>query len=323
MSLLPATASASLRLPAFLSAALALFITTGQLRAQTSAAARSLLLDAGYVDKGRELIAVGERGVTLRSSDNGGTWQRGQCPVLTTLTCLSFDSRTHKGWAAGHGGAILATDTDGKSWTVSHQTDMNDSIFLDILALDSDRVIAVGAYGLALATRDGGKTWSALKPADDDRHLNRITRASDGRLYIAGEQGLLLTSTDQGETWEPLKSPYEGSFFGILPLADGDILAYGLRGHIFRNKADASGEWIEIASGSTGLLCTGLQLGDGTIVLAGQARNFLVSLDGGKTFSKWAGGLENAVAELVELPEGNLLAVGEAGATVLKAPSKK
>lgn len=322
MSLLTASVPASRRRAAFFAAALALLLPAAELAAQTSAAARNLLLDAAYVDKGRDLIAVGERGVTLRSSDNGVSWLRGQCPVLTTLTCVSFDPLSHKGWAAGHGGSLLATENDGKTWSVCYQAEKNDAIFLDILALDADQVLAVGAYGLAVATRDGGKTWTPFKPTEDDRHLNRLTKAADGRLYLAGEQGLLLTSTDRGETWQTVKSPYEGSFFGILPLKDGDVLAYGLRGHIYRNRADLTEDWTEIGSGSTGLLSTGVQLADGTIVLAGQARNFLVSRDGGKTFARWSSGLDSAVSELLEVPNGKLLALGEAGASLLAAPTK-
>ena len=100
------------------------------------------------------------------------------------------------------------------------------------------------------ATDDGGTTWRALefapqplvpaiaKPrraapgaaraeaADDDEglsqpHLNAIAGGGNGVLYVAAEAGRLYRSADGGHHWSQLPSPYEGSFFGILPL-DGD-----------------------------------------------------------------------------------------------------
>ncbi len=71
-----------------------------------------------------------------------------------------------------------------------------------------------------LATSDGGDTWEPRSVhGDDDFHLNQIAAAADGTLYLAAEAGHLYRSDDGGETWQPLPSPYEGSFFGLLPLA--------------------------------------------------------------------------------------------------------
>jgi hypothetical protein len=55
-------------------------------------------------------------------------------------------------------------------------------------------------------------------------------------------------------------------------------------------------------------------------VLAGQARAFLVSRDGGKSFAPWAPGLTTGIAQLLEAPDGTLLAFGEAGVSILPTP---
>ena len=59
---------------------------------------------------------------------------------------------------------------------------------------------------------------SAEDEIGGDFHLNRIVGASGSRLYIAAEAGHLYRSDDAGRTWNELPSPYEGSFFGVLPL---------------------------------------------------------------------------------------------------------
>ena len=68
------------------------------------------------------------------------------------------------------------------------------------------------------------------------------------------------------------------------------------------------------------LIATALKLKSGTLVFAGQSRAWFVSRDGGKTVAPWSGPPTPAVARLLELPDGSLLALGEAGATILPAP---
>ncbi|NIN72690.1 MAG: sialidase, partial [Gemmatimonadetes bacterium] len=49
--------------------------------------------------------------------------------------------------------------------------------------------------------------------------------------------------------WTTLPSPYEGSFFGTLPLEGDSLLLFGLRGHLFRSD-DAGESWEEIPTGT-------------------------------------------------------------------------
>jgi hypothetical protein len=68
------------------------------------------------------------------------------------------------------------------------------------------------------------------------------------------------------------------------------------------------------------LLATAVRLKGGQLVFSGQARTLWVSRDQGRTLNPLAGALSTGVAELLELPNGNLLALGEAGATILPSP---
>lgn len=283
---------------------------------------RMLLLDGSRV--GSTVVVVGERGSIFVSADDGESWERIKSPTRATLTGVSFapvppPRPVRRGWAVGHDAVILVTEDAGRTWTRQYQgSDLQDS-FLDVLAWDEHHAIAVGAYGLFCATADGGRNWTRRKIRQEDSHLNRITRGSSGSLYLAGEAGTLLRSTDQGETWHSIRAPYEGSFYGILPLDRRTLLAHGLRGHVFRSTDDGA-SWQAISSSPPVLLAAGVQLQSNHLVLAGQARTLLVSRDYGKTFQPVASALTTSVAELIELPQGRLLAVGEAGVTVLPLP---
>jgi photosystem II stability/assembly factor-like uncharacterized protein len=282
----------------------------------TALAARSLLLDAQSI--GSIVVAVGASGHILRSTDSGANWELVPAPTQATLTGVSFADEQH-GWIVGHDAVILRTEDGGRTWTKQYQGEDLQVSFLDVLFLDTQTGFAVGAYGEFLATADGGRTWTSRRLIEDDYFFNRISRGPGGTLYIAGEHGTLLRSTDRGLTWAPIRAPYDGSFYGILPLGPKLLLAHGLRGRIFRSEDDGD-TWELVPNEQRVLLATAARLRTGLIVAAGQGRTFLVSRDEGRSFAPWSPGLTTGVAELLEAPDGQLLAVGEAGVTPLPAP---
>lgn len=273
-------------------------------------AQRTLLLDA--VSVGQAVVAVGERGTILHSTDHAVTWTALPARTTATLTGVAFGDAQH-GWAVGHDATILVTGDGGMSWARQWQGENLTDSFLDVLALDPTHVIAVGAYGLYVESTDGGRTWNRQHILTDDYHLNRISRGPTGTLYLAGEHGTLLRSNNQGAAWTAIPAPYDGSFYGILPLGAHSLLAYGLRGRVFRSDDDGA-NWTAVATNETVLLATAAQLPSGTVVLAGQARALLLG-DGKAAFVRRAVNVLTGIAELLPLTDGALLAVGEAGAT--------
>lgn len=282
--------------------------------ADPAPAAHGLLLDATTV--GQSVIAVGERGRILRSTDSGRTWELLPSPIETTLTGISF-ADAQCGWAVGHDGTILNTRDGGLSWTQQH-SDQTIS-FLDVFAIDTRKVCAIGAFGLFYLSEDGGVTWAPRQALEQDMHLNRITAVGNNTCYIAGERGTLLSFSTAKFTFTPTPTDYDGSFFGVLPLDGGGLLAYGLRGRLYRSEG-ANVSWQPITLERPALILTAVKLKSGTIVLAGQPRAFFISKDNGRTFRTWEPGLNTAVAELLEAPDGSLLAFGEAGVTRLPMP---
>ena len=275
-----------------------------------------LLLDGVAV--GAEILAVGERGTIIGSADQGRTWEARPSPAKATLTGLSFAPDSRRGWAVGHDALILATDDGGRSWRRQWQgANLTDS-FLDVLALDERHVIAVGAFGLCVETTDGGATWTTRRLLDDDYHLNRLTRGPTGTLYLAGEHGTLLRSRDRGATWDGIHSPYDGSFYGILPLGETRVLAYGLRGRLYLSEDDGD-TWEPVENERRNLMLTAVAVAPGRVIVAGQARAF-VALDlAQRTLQSTHPAMQTAVAELLLLPDGALLCLGEAGVTLLPA----
>lgn len=279
----------------------------------------NMLLLGGSLTKDA-VVLVGERGTILRSTDSGRSWHSQASGVSATLTAVSFADDGLHGWACGHDALILATNDGGETWTPAFQGENREDSFLDIIAIDQNTIIAVGAYGYYVESRDMGLTWQSRMVQDEDSHLNRITRAPDETLYLAGERGSLLFSADRGSHWQPIPAPYQGSFYGILPLQNGALLAHGLRGHIFLS-ANQGDDWTPIPIDSHPLLSVAYQGLDGTIILAGQSRAFLISKDDGATFRPWPEvQLITGLAAIIQSPDGQLWGLGEAGLSILPSP---
>lgn len=297
---------------------------------------------------GDRLVAVGERGVVLLSDDNGQHWRQAPSPVSVSLTAVQFVDARH-GWALGHAGAVLHSDDGGEHWSLQLDgkraaalelqaaeaageagriaaaqrlvADGADKPFLALSFSDAQHGLIVGAYGLALSTEDGGRTWQSRMgdlPNPRGLHLYALARQGDD-LYVAGEQGLLLRSRDAGAHFEALQGPYEGSYFAAAVLPDGRLLVGGLRGKLFAS-ADQGASFQALANPIPASL-NGIRVAGQQLLLANQAGLLLRS--GLQGFAAQplpvSDGLPLTAA--TEAADGTLVAVGMAGARRLAASS--
>ncbi len=298
-------------------------------------AQRSLLLDVARA--GNRLVAVGDRGHILLSDDQGASWRQSLAvPSRTMLTAVAFADERN-GLAVGHDEIILRTSDAGETWKRSHYAPESQQPLLDVRFADPQRAIAIGAYGTYMTTDDGGGNWQLHKfeyqplarprPAaqaggaaeDDippDYHLNRIAAAGT-RLFIAAEAGQIYRSDDGGAHWLSLPSPYNGSFFGLLPLGGDSLLVFGLRGNLFRTD-DAGASWRKVESGSTAMLTDGIAVDDRRLAIVGLSGTVLASVDGGATWRLEQQADRKGLSGALLLPSGALLAVGEDGARTVK-----
>lgn len=262
---------------------------------------------------GQRLVAVGERGIVLLSDDNGATWRQARTPVSVSLTNVHFPL-AKLGWAVGHSGVVLHSGDGGETWIrqldgrqAARQVlaaaktgggsaqrlaeaerlvaDGPDKPFFDVRFFDAGNGLIVGAYGLILATRDGGQHWTSLLERIDNpkgKHLYSIHVAGN-EVLIAGEQGALFASRDGGAHFNEIKTPYAGSYFGVVADGAGQWLAYGLRGNAYCST-DGGRSWLKNDTGAPNTLTAGLRLTDGTVVLADEGGRLLRSRACGQGF---------------------------------------
>lgn len=264
----------------------------------------------GLAQVGTQTVAVGERGLVLISSDQARTWQQARVPVSVTLTAVRFADERH-GFAVGHAGVVLSTEDGGQSWqrrldgrqiaqavldearadrTGNPQAlaqaerlvqEGADKPLLDLALLSPRRVLAVGAYGLAIVSEDAGQRWTSWSARLDNPkglHLNAV-RQHGPAILVVGEQGLLLYSGDDGAHFQRLASPYAGSFFTAEMLSPTEFVVAGLRGQIWHTR-DAGQHWQAVANPVPATITGSGRGADGRLGWVNQAGQLLQLRDG-------------------------------------------
>lgn len=221
--------------------------------------------------------AVGHDGVLLRTSDAGLNWR----VVMTgnELNALQVE-QFQRLVDTGGDSAMPELAVDELSYylddAIVAQEDGPSLPLLNVFFSDSDHGFVMGAYGLLIATQDGGDSWKVLShrvPNPDRFHLNAMIGDAH-YLYLAGEAGILYRSGDQGEHWEALDSPYEGSFFDIN-VYRGEVLLAGLRGHLFTSP-DQGITWEQVAIDTPSTLSAVASRDNQSLLIAGQGGSVLL-----------------------------------------------
>jgi len=303
---------------------------------------------------GNRLVAVGERGAVLLSDDAGHSWRQAKSvPVSVALTDVHFASASH-GWAVGHSGVVLHSVDGGETWQRQLDgnqaavvvrddakrraeageegaaaalrsaeylvTDGPDKPFLGVRFVDELHGYVVGAYGLALHTADGGKSWRSLVgqvPNPRGKHLYQV-QIDGSTLLISGEQGALFRSSDAGASFAEIRTPYSGTFFGALELDGDGLLAFGLRGNAWRSE-DGGASWQQVKLGQQVTVSAGRRLQDGSVLLADESGRLLRSTDGARSFVALAVQPGTGLTGIAEAADGALILSSARGLSRVEA----
>jgi photosystem II stability/assembly factor-like uncharacterized protein len=267
---------------------------------------------------GARIVAVGQRGHIVLSDDQGQTWRQAEVPVSVDLVAVSFPTPQH-GWAVGHGGVILHSADGGEHWVrqldghaaseiaLRHYraqaaadpaaaplvereeilaADSGTQPFMDVYFESDTTGFVVGTFNRIFRTGDGGKTWEPWMDRTDNEgelHFYAVRGLGD-QLYLAGEQGMVWRLNAATQRFEAVPTPYQGTLFGLAFDGAQQLLAYGMRGSLFRST-DQGQSWTQVTTaGSTGIT-GGTKLPDGDILLANISGELKLSRDGGRTFA--------------------------------------
>jgi len=123
----------------------------------------------GFDIAGKKMLAAGEFGKTLSSSDEGASWQEVQTPTKVHLTGVAFRNE-QEAVLVGLNGTVLQTVNGGGQWQVI-ETGFDEHIY-DVI-WDGSRYLACGDRGLLVASADGTQ-WSPLESGLDAIQRNYL-----------------------------------------------------------------------------------------------------------------------------------------------------
>ncbi|WP_342118793.1 WD40/YVTN/BNR-like repeat-containing protein [Pseudoduganella sp. OTU4001] len=268
------------------------------------------LTDVAFAN-GRDGWAVGHDGVILSTNDGGAQWTtRFDGNKANTLMLADAKAAVDKAQATG-GDKLM--DAENALGDIEAAAKFGPSRpLLGVWFRDAKTGYAVGAYGQAFRTTDGGINWTSMGaglPNPEGLHYNAIAGGPGNLLAIAGEGGYIYRSLDGGNAWQRIETGYSGQLYGVL-FTGRSMLAYGFGGHVFRSE-DGGATWRETPAVTKKSLI-GATLRGASIVLAAQDGALLQSDDDGASFRLVRQGDAVATAGMLAL-NGTVLLSGIGG----------
>ena len=166
-----------------------------------------------------------------------------------------------------------------------HKTLATQSLFLDVAATSSGRLVAVGERG-HVALSDDGETWRQAEVVPTRSTLTTVT-ANAGRLWAGGHDTAIITSGDGGETWtRQYFDPDRQQAVMDIYFADArNGIAMGAYG-LYLTTTDAGQTWIDgtVDEENDYHLNDMIRFDDGQRMIAGEAGFSYRSFDDGLTW---------------------------------------
>ena len=208
-------------------------------------------------------------------------------------------------------GSARASDFD-----VRFQATPHDAIFS--IAAEGDKMLAVGALGLAIGSDDGGKSW-ARQETPTKLSLLSVAEAK-GRALAVGQGGTILRR-DNG-AWQKVDGGTDSRLLAVGMGEDGLAIIAGSFGTILRSE-DGGATWESVKVDWAALLTDAqephlyaVRMVSNAIYVTGEFGLVLKSADRGKTWKATETG-EASLFDLSMDEQGQGLAVGQKG-TILR-----
>ncbi|MBU2963938.1 YCF48-related protein [Amphritea sp. 2_MG-2023] len=207
-------------------------------------AGQTLMLD--IAKHGDQLLAVGDQGVVMRSSDQGQHWQQEQTPFSVMLTSVFFTD-ANNAWLTGHDGLLASSHDGGVTWKRlldGNQINQLRLQRLQAVVVELQSQVDAEPENESLMTQLDDAVWYAEDAAaalaeGPSIPLLDVWFANDQQGFALGAYGLLLKTDDGGESWaywgDRLDNPDNFHLNAMMADHRGDLYIAGEAGLLFRS----------------------------------------------------------------------------------------
>ncbi len=318
----------------------------------------NLLNSVQFLDA-NTLVAVGDAGQVLRSTDQGASWAMVPNSSFVTFSDVSFCDALH-GVAVGDGGTLVTAD-GGLTWAEGDPGVTG--LLTGVSSLNPTTAVLVGRIGRIRRSTDGGLTWTALASSTNSHlygvdfpdeltgyavgDLGTIVKTSDGgdtwttldsgssaylrgvdfvdanNGWVVGTSGVILATTDGGGNWTPQVAGTTASLQSVVMTAGGQGFALSFTGDIVQHTTDGGVNW---TTQSTGLGDTERTLKVATIdgvhdMIVGGGGSLSRTDDAGANWSRVGSGYRGDLTDLEAIDGSRAIAVGNEGAVLKTSDS--
>ena len=149
----------------------------------------------------QNILACGEEGTLLHSTDGGTKWASQESPTDRTLSSLAFMGNS--GVAFGSYGATASTVDGGKTWT--SQSPEEEKSLSSVNFADPKHGLVAGDENMLLWTSDSGNTWSSSKTLPG-RYIWSGCLLNPQTAIGLGDGGVIFRTEDAGGTWKQIST---------------------------------------------------------------------------------------------------------------------
>lgn len=248
----------------------------------------------GIAPSASGLVAIGNYGTSLLSSDNGATWQpKFEYVTQEMMREIHFvDANTGYApsgstTAADSLGFILKTTNGGDTWVMMPY---NFKFQVYTLDMPSSTVwYAATGDNKIYKTTDAGATWTSqtqpISGTTNDFYKIRFSDIDTG--YTVGQSGNILKTVDGGANWTALTSPFGTSTIYDMHVFDSQtVIAVGLSSKAYKTT-DGGANWDPLTTGIPGSFFSMRFLNSSFGVIAGFSSPLTylsITKDGGDTW---------------------------------------
>jgi photosystem II stability/assembly factor-like uncharacterized protein len=297
---------------------LALLIATQGLSAQWSSATSGTTQDLNTIwrNSGDVVIAGGNNGTLLRSTDGGVTYASVFAGFVDDINEIQFLDDLN-GYAVADNGRFLSTNNGGLSWTVSFLPTGSNLAGLYFQDMMNGHV--VGRDGVIFTTSNGGGSWTSQSSGVFER-LESVWFTSSTRGFVAGRNDTYLETSNGGSTWTASSLLGTGRDLNDVMFVDASNGFIASDNGVLLRTTDGGSTWTSAFIGTIQNLNEVHFLDQNEGYVAGDFGTIMKSIDGGASFAAEVSGTTSNLEDIHFSAPGLGASAGDFGAiTVLNA----
>jgi photosystem II stability/assembly factor-like uncharacterized protein len=235
------------------------------------------------------VVAVGDAGTVLRSTDGGLGWaavEENAPPQAIRLNGLAFDGG-QVGVAVGDQGIIRRTADGGLHWLTMRAADANLPALRAAVFVDATTVVAVGDQAMVLRSTDGGQTWAAVDLGSGNVGNVRDVAVRAGVAVAVTDGAMVLRSINGGAQWNVAQ--VATTLYSVAFADDDTLVAAGFTSPL--RSTDAGLTWQLASIDVFQPFLTAVDFADAQhgaasgVPWGGASLTFYVTSDGGATWT--------------------------------------